>query len=1292
MCAVANELTKFDVRNVMSKSTVSPVAPGFLSQNGQFDVVIEAAGQTVVVPGGHMLLVADFVRQGPDLVLVGPDGETVLVRGYFAAPEPPVLATEGGAQITPDLAQKLAGPIAPGELAQAGPALDLLPIGQVRVVAGEVILTRSDGTQARAENGTPVFQGDVVETEADASIGIVFSDDTTFSLGESGRMVMDELVYDPDTQIGAAVFSVVQGIFTFVSGQIAKTGADAMTIQTPVANIGIRGTKVAGRASAEGEDSTITLLADDDGSVGEIVVANAAGVQVLSGIGQTTTVTSFFQSPPPPTTMTADQIDQQFGATLQTLSSSRPAAERGGEGEEGTTDEGPGGAEEIGPDADGEAAGEDLDEVALEGELVEGGPPEEGDPLAEGEEGEFGPDGELAELGPEDPDASPEEQAAADAFADAIADGATVEEAFSAAADAAADQAIAHGAPPEEVAEAVAAAEAAYQAALAAGASPEQAMAAAMAAAGGPPGGEPGDQEFGDAQPGPGGPQSPAGPDGQTGPGGPDGTDDPRASIFAGALGDLAGQGGGGVFSAAFGVGFGPDLGGDFGFDGDFGAFEFHGLDPFGFGGPDPFGFAGFDPFGLAGFDPFGFAGFEGEFNPDDPFFDDDREDEAQPSQLSEADNFIAGTSGADFIVVPNETSSDAIAGREGDDYIYADLPQNFDPAVNNVGNPLTSPSFGASGGNDAISGGSGNDTIFGGPGDDLVDGDVPDDVGVLEDLNFFLGDSSNPGNDFIDGGAGNDTLFGGLGDDTLVGGTGADSLEGGNGVDSIVGGDGNDVVLGAESSADSDTFRGDAGIGDTAGASAFIDSLSYRDDSSGVSVTLGSVDGSSSGSAIGSAIGTDTLFAFDNVAGSWVADSLTGNAGANSLDGRGGNDTLTGGGGADTLLGDTGNDTLFGGQGIDQLRGGVGADVFGFQGGAGTQGTFARAQSLGTDSIFDFEAALDSFLLSDADFGLGTSGTLSETANSLSYVETASTITGSAADTNGGGDAVCDVGRGFGRRRQGEIGGLDRRHVHVQIDAVKKGTRDLGLVLDRALGHPRARLGGIGEIAAAARVHGRHQLDARRIAHVGVGAGHRGAPGLEGLAQRLQRGALELGQLVEEQDAQVRERHLAGPGARAAADDRRDRGRMMGVAEGALARQSVFRELARQAVDHVHFQDLARVHGRHQPRQARRQHRLAGAGRAHHQQVVTARGGDLDGPFRGLLALDIAHVGVGLARCHHLGLRRRQHLGSLEVVDDGEKVGRGQDLDLAGPGGLGSLRRRADEAAPARARVHGRR
>lgn len=509
----------------MSTPTASSSTARFLGPNGQFDVVLEAAGQTVVVPGGHMLLVADFVRQGPDLVLVGPNGETVLVRGYFAAPEPPALATEGGARISPDLAAKLAGPIAPGELAQAGPGLDSLPIGQVRVVAGDVILTRSDGSQVRAENGTPVFQGDVVETEADGSIGIVFSDDTTFSLGESGRMVMDELVYDPDTQTGQAVFTVVQGVFTFVSGQIAKTGVDSMTIQTPVANIGIRGTKVAGRAAAEGENSTITLLADDDGSVGEIVVANSAGVQVLSAVGQTTTVTSFFQAPPPPVTLSPDQIEQQFGAVLQTLSSSRAAAERGGDdaqeganGEAWATDASPDGEDEGGPAEDGE------------GELGEA-PLEEGEVAAEDVEGEFDPEDELADAGPEGPP-GPEEEAAQAAFAEAVAAGSTVEEAFAAAADAAAEQAIAQGAPPEEIAEAIAAAESAYQAAIAAGASPEEAMAAAMDAAGGP--------------------------------GGPDGPDGPAGvAAVVGLLGAPGPQGVGPDGSGAPGGFGGPDAGGD---------------------------------------------------------------------------------------------------------------------------------------------------------------------------------------------------------------------------------------------------------------------------------------------------------------------------------------------------------------------------------------------------------------------------------------------------------------------------------------------------------------------------------------------------------------------------------------------------------------------------------------------------------------------------------------------------------------------------------------------------------
>ncbi len=63
-------------------------------------------------------------------------------------------------------------------------------------------------------------------------------------------------------------------------------------------------------------------------------------------------------------------------------------------------------------------------------------------------------------------------------------------------------------------------------------------------------------------------------------------------------------------------------------------------------------------------------------------------------------------------------------------------------------------------------------------------------------------------------------------------------------------------------------------------------------------------------------------------------------------------------------------------------------------------------------------------------------------------------------------------------------------------------------------------------------------------------------------------------------------------------------------------------------------------------------QHRLAGTGRADHQEVVVAGGGDFEGSFGRFLAFDIAKVGsVTLCR-KDVRLRPRQGLHALEVVD----------------------------------------
>ena len=135
------------------------------------------------------------------------------------------------------------------------------------------------------------MQGDVLETDADSRIGLVFSDRTTFALGENARMALDEFIYDPATHEGTSAVSVVKGVFVFVSGQIAAHNPDEMTARTPTTVIGIRGTKVAGKA-AEGEKSTFVLLSDEDGSVGTIVVRTLVGEIVINTADYTVLVRS----------------------------------------------------------------------------------------------------------------------------------------------------------------------------------------------------------------------------------------------------------------------------------------------------------------------------------------------------------------------------------------------------------------------------------------------------------------------------------------------------------------------------------------------------------------------------------------------------------------------------------------------------------------------------------------------------------------------------------------------------------------------------------------------------------------------------------------------------------------------------------------------------------------------------------------------------------------------------------------------------------------------------------------
>jgi hypothetical protein len=272
----------------------------------QYDAVLQVSeGEaSVTVPGGRFLLQADFSRAGSDLLLTGPDGTQVLVQGYFDTLEPLALTADDGALLPADLVKTLTGSQTPGQYAQADGAIGQTPIGRVTEASGDAVVTRVDGLQESVSLGAPVFQGDVLETGGGAAIAITFVDETVFSLGEDGRMVLDELIYDPSTQEGFSTVSVLDGIFVFVSGEIAANNPDEMLVRTPVATIGVRGTIVGGQSAQEGELNTVVLLPDaQGGSSGAITYQTPAMATddidpvVISQAYRAVSVTSVFDSP-----------------------------------------------------------------------------------------------------------------------------------------------------------------------------------------------------------------------------------------------------------------------------------------------------------------------------------------------------------------------------------------------------------------------------------------------------------------------------------------------------------------------------------------------------------------------------------------------------------------------------------------------------------------------------------------------------------------------------------------------------------------------------------------------------------------------------------------------------------------------------------------------------------------------------------------------------------------------------------------------------------------------------------
>src|SRR5207248_8410472 len=114
-------------------------------------------------------------------------------------------------------------------------------IGHVSKLSGTATAVRN-GVSIILNNGDNVEKGDVVQSGSDSVLGITFIDGTVFGLSSNARMVLNEMVYDPNGSNNSSLLSLVAGTISFVAGETAKHGD--MKVDTPVATMGIRGTAV----------------------------------------------------------------------------------------------------------------------------------------------------------------------------------------------------------------------------------------------------------------------------------------------------------------------------------------------------------------------------------------------------------------------------------------------------------------------------------------------------------------------------------------------------------------------------------------------------------------------------------------------------------------------------------------------------------------------------------------------------------------------------------------------------------------------------------------------------------------------------------------------------------------------------------------------------------------------------------------------------------------------------------------------------------------------------------------
>jgi len=183
-------------------------------------------------------------------------------------------------------------------------------IGRCVTAAGPVMSAAPGGIEKPLVNGGPLHAGDKVLTREGAAATLKFIDGTVLMLGADSAAEIDAFAYESDTEEDTACLTLAMGVFVLETGDLAIT-ADTFIVLAGDSTLTLRGARIAARVDPLGYDM-VTLLPARRGPLGEVLVHNKIGVQMLNRGYQTLRLGGDGADIPAPLTLPSNVVRETY--------------------------------------------------------------------------------------------------------------------------------------------------------------------------------------------------------------------------------------------------------------------------------------------------------------------------------------------------------------------------------------------------------------------------------------------------------------------------------------------------------------------------------------------------------------------------------------------------------------------------------------------------------------------------------------------------------------------------------------------------------------------------------------------------------------------------------------------------------------------------------------------------------------------------------------------------------------------------------------------------------------------